>query len=249
LITGKSGTGKSEYFIRYIEAVAGRYRHVFIFDFEAEFAARAGWPNVRTIEQLNNPGHIVAYDPCEMYPGDRPTAFEFFCDYVFSIAEHYDGQDGSILFCSDELQKIGMGTDVIPQDLTVLVETGRRYKVDTVFIAQQCNLIHNRLRNQVTEVVTFRHNEDRAIRWLVEYGFDEQAIRDLDPVGAFICRNDRGIEVTGNIFPGGKRPEQPEEKPLDNDEGNPEGANIEDKEKSSPDLEAQADDSESDGVE
>ena len=237
LITGKSGTGKSEYFIRYIQAVAPEYRHVFIFDFEAEFSHRAGWQSVRTVEELNNPQHIQAYDYCEMYPGDLPTAFEFYCDYVFSIAKSYNGENGSILFCSDELQKIEIGTTQIPHDLTCLVETGRRYKVDTIFIAQQCNLVHNRLRNQVTEVVTFRHNDDRAIEWLVSYGFNEEMIRSRE-IGDYICRTDSGIEQSGNIFGGTPKPTVPEdddsqhdpENGVDTDRGSPDSADIDETE-------------------
>jgi hypothetical protein len=202
LITGKSGTGKSEYFIRYIESVASQYSTVFIFDHEGEFAARTGWPSARSQEDLEQDRHIQVFDPIDLYPGDKETAFEFYCDYVFAYAQSQEDQGKQFLFACDELQKIG-GTDVLPQDLSCLVETGRRYCIDTVFIAQQPNLVHNRLRNQVTEVVTFRHNENRAIDWLVQYGFDEDRIRELGS-GDFVCRTDRGDEVSGNIFSGAR---------------------------------------------
>jgi hypothetical protein len=243
LITGKSGTGKSEYFIRYVEAVCSRYTTVFVFDHEGEFSDRTGWPAARTLEELEKPKHVQCFDPIDLYPGDKQTAFEFYCDYVFQYAQCHEDRGEQFLFGCDELQKIGIDTDVLPPDLSCLVETGRRYCIDTVFIAQQCNLIHNRLRNQVTEVVTFRHEEKRALQWLCEYGFSEDELRSLNPVGEYIARTDRGQESRGNIFTG-----QVNKKPVDSQADKDETAGQVETDLSAPEREGDQDELEPESV-
>lgn len=104
------------------------------------------------------------------------------------------------MFCVDEMQKL-TDTDAVSHELSCVIETGRRWQIDTTFVTQQINLIHNRVRNQQTEVVTFRQNDPRAIDWLVNFGFNEDQIRSLNP-GEYICRTDQGLEKTGNIFSG-----------------------------------------------
>lgn len=210
LVTGRSGTGKTEYFIRWIEAILGDYVRIHIYDHEGEFAGRTGNPPVSTAEQLAKPGHIQCFDYSVLYPGELQAGLEFYADYVFVCAQQFRGQS---LFCCDEMQKL-MSTDDLSHDLACVIETGRRYEVDTVFVSQQINLLHNRVRNQVTEVVTFRQNDERAIGWLEDFGFDQAAIRGLAN-GEFICRTDQGEIRTGNIFAG--QAEKKEEKEIDSD--------------------------------
>jgi len=69
-----------------------------------------------------------------------------------------------------------------------VVETGRKYELDFLAISQQMNLIHNRLRNQLTEIVTFRQEDKLIIDALEERGFEESALRALKK-GEFLVRN------------------------------------------------------------
>lgn len=144
-----------------------------------------------------------------MYPGELSYGLDFYADYVFECAKRFDGQS---LFCCDEIQKL-TDTDTVSYEISCIIETGRRWEIDTVFVTQQINLVHNRVRNQQTEVVTFRQNDPRAIDWLVNFGFDEDAIRSLQN-GDYICRTDQGEERVGNIFKLSGRPTAAAERPV-----------------------------------
>lgn len=200
LITGRSGTGKTEFLLRYCEAVQDRYNRLCIFDPESQLAVRAKQPILSSVEELEDPPHWACWNCNDVYPGDWLGGFEFYCDYVFTAAQSRNDRS---LFVCDEVQKL-VSTDEVPFDLSCVIETGRVWEIDTVFVTQQVNLIHNRIRNQQTQICTFRQNDERAIKPLVEFGFDESAIRNLD-TGEYICRNDRGEESAGNIFSGSCR--------------------------------------------
>lgn len=194
LITGSSGTGKSTYFTRLV--LNSTQDKIFVFDHEGEFSFRTGKEPCRRSEELGErlKEKYIVYDPSDEFPGDTANAFNFFCDYVFTVSEHLPGTK---LFASDEMQKI-LGTDSLPYEFCCIVETGRRRGIDTVFIYQQCNLMHNRLRNQLTEIVTFRHIDKRALIFLEELCFDPEEIRRLAR-GEF-----RILDIETMRFDGGK---------------------------------------------
>lgn len=178
-----------------MQAVAGQYARLHVFDPECEVSIRAKQPVVTTSDELAKPTQFQCFDCSQLYTGDLKGALDFYADYVFECARRYEGKS---MFCVDEMQKI-TDTDNVSHELACIIETGRRWQIDTTFITQQINLVHNRVRNQQTEVVTFRQNDSRAIDWLSSFGFDEHAIRELN-TGEFICRTDQGVEKTGNIF-------------------------------------------------
>ena len=67
-------------------------------------------------------------------------------------------------------------------------------------ISQQPNLIHNRIRNQLTEAVSFRQLDQSAMEWLEGVGFDPEALRGL-PDGAYLARNLKsGAVASGRLF-------------------------------------------------
>lgn len=200
LITGRSGTGKTEYFIRYVRAVSPWYKRVCVFDHEVEFCARTGVEPCRTADDLGKNLSVECFDYATLYPGDKETALEFHADWVFSRNASSGDDPPQTLWCCDEMQKI-LGTDLIPPDVACVIETGRRYRIDTVLITQQPNLLHNRFRNQATEVVTFRQNDQRAIQWLEDWGFQGEQIRGL-MAGEYLCLTDQGHFRQGNIFRG-----------------------------------------------
>ena len=91
------------------------------------------------------------------------------------------------LLAVDELQMFS-STAQLSWEQCCVVETGRKYELDFLAISQQMNLIHNRLRNQLTEIVTFRQEDKLIIDALEERGFDESALRSLQK-GEFLIRN------------------------------------------------------------
>jgi ABC-type dipeptide/oligopeptide/nickel transport system ATPase component len=197
LITGKSGSGKSTYFTRFVTSWPAAWR--FIYDHEGEFAQRTGLPAAHTpremLEHLSARRWVI-FDPAAAFPGDVQRGFAFFSEWAFSVSQRLQGKK---LFCCDELQKL-TGTNQVGWELACVVETGRRYEIDTCFISQQPNLIHNRLRNCLSEVATFAQVDANAIQFLAEVGFNEESVRALRP-GEYLCRNlNTGAEERGRVF-------------------------------------------------
>jgi len=177
LITGVSGTGKTTLYIRFIRESRADYK--FIFDHEGELSAKLRCRAAQTLDDLNRQtlAGVCVFDPSLMYPGRLPKAWNFFCDYVFSVSARLKGT--KLIGC-DELQKL-TGTNLCPTELCMVLETGRRYGIDFYCISQSPNLIHTRIRNQITRVYTFQQIDERALRYLEQTGFDADAVRALPP--------------------------------------------------------------------
>ncbi len=193
LVTGVSGTGKTTLFEKLIRREKARWK--FVFDHQGEFSARFGKRPATTIEELceqTTAAGYVVFDPVkfqnEILPtGERrglPGAFAFFCDFVFAMSETMKGR--KILVC-DELQKLVTNTKT-PDELLCILDTGRRYQLDFYGISQAPNLIHNAIRNQITEIYTFRQCDKNAVNFLADNGFNENEIRNL-PRFEYLWRN------------------------------------------------------------
>ncbi len=191
-IFGGSGTGKTTYAAKFITHAPAR--HVFIFDAEGEFSQRLQLAPCRTVYELDQaiPTGWICYDPHIMFPGQLERALEYFTRLTLRAAAIVPGRK---LFVVDELGRYTGGSS-IPQALKTLVQTGRRYGVDGVFMAQQPNELHNTIRVQLTEMVCFQLTDNTALEIPKKFGFDIEAVRALKPF-QFICRNNQGREVRG----------------------------------------------------
>jgi len=185
LVSGASGTGKSTFFTRYLLNTKAHPLRV-IYDHEGELAYRLGFPAVRERDQLADAleSGWVIYDPVQEFEGDAPSGFEWFCNWTFEVAKSLRRP---MLFACDELQKL-LTTSSLPPEFNTLNETGRRYGVDWMFIGQATNLVHNRIRNQVTEVVTFRQADENAVKFLEGVGFNADELRGLE-IGEYRTRS------------------------------------------------------------
>jgi energy-coupling factor transporter ATP-binding protein EcfA2 len=185
LVTGTSGTGKSTLLESLVRRERAQWK--FVYDHQGEFAARWKLPAVRTAEELEQKTLLkgwVVYDPVQDFPGRAAEGFDFFCEYIFAAAQHVRGRK---LFVVDELQKLTDNRKP-PEAFLTLCETGRRYQVDVFAVSQAPNRIHNAVRNQLTDVYTFRQSDDMAVKYLSENGFDAEAVRSLEKFN-YIHRN------------------------------------------------------------
>ena len=89
-----------------------------------------------------------------------------------------------------------LGGNDVPHPLKLIVQSGRRYGLDGVFIAQQPNELHNTVRCQLSEVVCFQLTDAVALEFPKRFGFDPEAIRALGP-HRFLARNNRGGAAWG----------------------------------------------------
>lgn len=200
LITGTSGTGKSTYFTRYVlSAFRTRYDSIFVFDHQGEFSFRMQIQPAETEDDLSREFYngFVVFDPSLLFPGQTYEAWQFFCDWTFARAKADPTKPR--LLAVDELQLFS-STSEYTEEMAQVIETGRKYTLDFVGITQQLNLVHNRLRNQMTELVTFRHEDGLILDALLEKGFDVEQVRALK-VGDYIARQlTTGVFHSGNIF-------------------------------------------------
>lgn len=204
LVTGASGSGKSTFARRLAlnSFAQGRYGKLLVFDHDGEFSLRSGIESAFTVEELCDDfekRNVAVFDPSHLYPGDNETAWDFFCEWCFLCGQHYEG---SILFYCDEIQ-LFVGTDTLSSQFQKLVETGRRWGIDTLAITQQYNLVHNRLRNQITHLISFVQRDIRAIQALEERGFYDVDFQRLGQ-GEYVILTPDGIVTRNKIEFDGK---------------------------------------------
>lgn len=189
-IFGGSGTGKTTYAIR---AITGQSSEcVFIFDPDGEFSHKLGVNPALTAEGIDIAIETgwVCFDPSIMFEGELEDALEWFCVLVMAYSKKHGGRK---FFVVDELGTYISGSK-IPKPLKAIVQTGRRYGIDCVFMGQQPNELHNTVRTQLSEVVCFRLADDNALEFPIKRGFDEAEIRNL-PDYQWVCRDDKGNEA------------------------------------------------------
>jgi DNA helicase HerA-like ATPase len=176
LVTGTSGTGKTTLAQKLLKSEKAFVK--FIYDHQGEFSQRFKVPAIRDADELVEKtarGGYVCFDPIDSFPGKAATGFDFFCEFIFNVSQNLNGR--KILFC-DEIQKL---TDTAnePEAFLTLCETGRRFQVDIIAITQAPNRIHNTVRNQLTQVYTFRQSDKNALKYLEDNGFDPEKVRSL----------------------------------------------------------------------
>lgn len=199
LITGASGEGKSTYFTRYIYKALGTiYNKIFVFDHQGELTIRLGYPPSFTEDELTQnwqDKQLIIFDPSVLFPGETENAWNFFCEWTFERCQNNLGYK-KLLAC-DELQMFS-STKELAWEQCLIIETGRKYELDFLGIAQQYNLVHNRVRNQMTEFVTFRQEDKLILDALEEKGFQPDVVKRLGK-GEFLIRNIQGAYVKAKI--------------------------------------------------
>lgn len=198
LLTGTGGSGKSTEFQRLL--VAHRARWKFVFDPEREVSRRLGWPvccDLPGCAQTAAARQPVCFDPSDTFD-TLEEGFDVFCRFVWNFSI---GERGVKLFASDEVQDFTTpGNGGIPATFKRLLQKGRRQEIDVLLIAQSLGELHDRIRGQLSHIVTFRHEDALALDWLKRAGFDPEAVKALKYPGGWICRN----RYTGQVTTGGK---------------------------------------------
>jgi DNA helicase HerA-like ATPase len=184
LICGVSQTGKTTRLIQLIAVHPAPF--VFIFDGEGELAERLritptpldAFPNATEMHR------VTLVDPAELQR-DFAETFRYFCELALWHGEQH--QQPSLLVVDEFQRYAGTGSTQLEPEIVDVVERGRRYGVDLLLATQSPNLIHNRIRNQLTEVTSFRLVDARAHAWLEPLGYNGDELRQLQD-GRFIWR-------------------------------------------------------------
>lgn len=208
LYAGSSGVGKTTLLEKRVRKEKARWK--FVYDHKhGEFCKRFGAKPCFDFEDLSAAtakGGWVVFDPIRLYKGKPEEGFAFFCDYVFAISEQFKGRK---LFICDELQKL-LDTRREPDELLVVLDTGRVYQIDCFMITNACNGIHNRVRQQISEVYAFKQGDKNAASWLEEKGFNAEELYAL-PKFEYQWRN----LDTGETSSSGHKAQAPGERTAD----------------------------------
>jgi len=191
-VFGGSGSGKTTFATRFLERARARVR--FIFDPDAEFSRRLNVPLCRTGREIDAAvsSGWVCWEPHVLFPGNLEAALPWFASVALAYGRKLPGRK---FFVVDELGRY-LTTAAVPLELKILVQTGRRFGVDGVFIAQQPNELHNSVRCQLSEVVCFQLTDETALEFPARFGFDPAAIRALKPFH-WLCRDNQGRQSVG----------------------------------------------------
>lgn len=183
LVCGKSGMGKSSYGLRYI--IGSHHDRIFIFDHQSEYSLRLKVQPVFTFEDFRKKAstdRAVIFDFTQNFAGELEESFDVFCDEVFDMSRNYlEPQNVESLFVVDELQKI-IPTERAPKPLKNIYQTGRRFKLDSLTLSQQPNRLHNEVREQITELVLFRLDDENSLKFVKNMGKETEEIKTLQPL-------------------------------------------------------------------
>lgn len=175
--------GKTSYGERYM--IGSHHGRVFIFDHQGELQERlkvAPCYTFKAMRERAEDERIVCFDYSAAFPGQLNESFEAFCDEVFDLAQNSLEPAGiETLFVCDEVQKTHEPAKC-PRPLKNIVQTGRRFKLDSLLFSQQPNRISNEIREQVTELVLFRLNDENSLKFIEDYGENSDEISSLQPL-------------------------------------------------------------------
>lgn len=183
LIAGNSGSGKTTYAERYI--IGSHHPRVFLFDHQGEFTERLHLPPVLSFDRIRpraETERLVCYDYSQEHPGRLEECFDGFCDEVFDISRyHLEPMKFDCLMVCDEVQKCSSNANC-PKPLKNILQTGRRFGVDSCCITQQPNRIHNEQREQVTELVLFNLMDENSLKFVAQMGKNTEEVQALKPL-------------------------------------------------------------------
>jgi hypothetical protein len=195
LVTGKSGSGKTSFYLQILRDWRARWK--FVFDPDREAAHKLRWTVAENVAQLNAAAASetpVCFDPHLDFPGDMPGAFAFFSRWALNVSREFDGRK---LFAVDEIQKFTRpGRGGIPKSFQEVLDVGRREEIDLLIIAQRVNQVNDAIRGQLSEIVTFTHTDSLPLEWLAKDGFDPEVVAALPYPGGYVRRNVNTCEET-----------------------------------------------------
>jgi len=200
VIAGRSGSGKTSYLARYLRGAPAQVR--FVFDPDGPLTMRLGahssaiaWDPVGMVDRLGS-GWVI-FNPSRMFPGDNRAGFDFFARWAWNVSGKMRGRK---IFASDEIQKYVPPTGAPGEGCALVWDTGRQHGLDSAVIAQGGNRVHELIRAQTTELVTFQLVSRRGLEWPGDLGLDLKELQALGK-GEFIAFDlEGGAKHRGNLF-------------------------------------------------
>lgn len=197
LATGRQGTGKTTFLLRYLVAEKSITCR-FIFDPRGDMGDRLGLPHAENGDELEcaiDDGFVL-YDPALMFPGNPDAGFEWFAAWSYGRACKLPGKKTLLI---DEVWK-HCSPNSIPISLAQWIQDGRKYGLHPMFATQMPNRLNGAITNELTELVCFRLQERNALDSVSRLGADAEEVLSL-PMGAFVSLNlETGGELRGRLW-------------------------------------------------
>jgi hypothetical protein len=181
LILGTTGQGKTTAALRLVRLLPADL--IFVYDWQGgEFAERigvAGTDSRAVVGQKIEEGQrIICYNPGDkLGEAAQLDDFDWWCDMVMEVSGRVPGRKLAVIDEADEL----MTNQKIPDALYRILKRGRRRQIDTILIASAANAMHNKGRNQVSELFCFKCVDENALTYPTSLGLDGATIAQLAP--------------------------------------------------------------------
>ena len=198
-IFGQSGSGKSTFASHYAANAQADAR--FFWDPEGEwsdrFKQRPATSKEAMLAQLRSTGWVF-YDYADMFENGI-QGLSYFCAWAMEMALYVPGAS---LVLIDELDEFCSGHQC-PRELAILIKRGRRRQVNTVFCSNAPNLLPGVARNNFSEVVAYKLQDENALEFLKRFGFDAGEVCALGE-HEFTARDRNGRQATARLNLGGQ---------------------------------------------
>ncbi len=197
LAMGKSGSGKTTFALRYL--VAGDFTCRFLFESpKCDMHIKLGLDCAETLPELEmaiEDGFVI-FNSSIMFPGDRVTAYDWFCRWSYDRAAQMPGRK---ILLTDEAWR-ACSPHSIPQALAEWVQDGRSFGMETMFATQRPNKLNGAILNEATELVCFRLQEHNALVTVSDLGAPTDEVSRLAP-GMFVALNcETDSELRGRLW-------------------------------------------------
>lgn len=190
-----SGSGKTTLLLRLMTESKARWK--WTFDPARETSRKLGWTvatDLAGLEAATAAGRPVCFDPHDAGFSSHREAFAFFCRWTLCAAAQLRGPK---LFCCDEIDAVTRtGTAGITQATQDALDRGRREEIDMLLCAQRLNEVHDGIRGSLTDIFTFRQDDDLPLAWLERRGIPREIVQGLAYTGGFhhksiLCPNSK----------------------------------------------------------
>ena len=203
MIAGLSGYGKNTFALRYL--VNAELSARFIFDPDpGEFNPDAGEFSDRlnlipTQTPYDLAAHLVrgwvVFDPHLLFCGKPSEGLDFFCDWAYEKSLALPGEKAIVV---DEVWKY-CNSQVIPAGIRNVALSGRKPKLQLYVLTQEPNKLNSTFQGAMSELVCFRLQGEKQLRFASDFGFNAEEVANLGPL-QFVARNlDSGGELRGKI--------------------------------------------------
>lgn len=195
--------GKTSFALRYIHG--SKHNRIAIFDHQSEFASRLEIPPEKVAVdsmgfiRLLETERVVPFDFSVNWPGYKEEAFVYFCDLVYDVAKFGLEPKGlDCLFICDELQQF-VNAAQSPVEFKQILETGRRFNLDSLTLSRAPNRLNTSTREEFTELILFRLDDINSLKFAEGVGANVAEVQSLSPHEFLYYNVIRGGERRGKV--------------------------------------------------